>query len=238
MVQNQTTGAYKMLLLDASAHLMSTINGNVALPKIVGEGNFINGTQVGETFVTQLANGELDFIAFNAAGQAIHSDLVANTIGLGKVVGVGESYLNYPTFSGIGTNAVGGNDDVIVQGADGSLTAVGFSGNFNNSTLTEQASFLLPQSAGLPTVGTINPNTGGVGTIGENIIGNNNQETVQMIGQTASGQLEAMYFDSGYGGDAATKGDLLATNLLSPALAGFNIVNAGLVAHIDLFPIS
>jgi hypothetical protein len=45
-----------------------------------------------------------------------------------------------------------------------------------------------------------------------------------------------MYFDSGY--SSVSQGDLLATNLLSPSLAGFNIVNAGLVAHTDLFPIS
>jgi hypothetical protein len=71
-----------------------------------------------------------------------------------------------------------------------------------------------------------------------NIPGNNVQEMVQMIGQTANGQLEAMYFDSGFGGDSATTGDLLATNLMSPSLAGYNVVNAGLVAHTDLFPIS
>jgi hypothetical protein len=237
-----------MLLLDANAHLISTINGNAALPRIIGEGQFDSTApttpgQAGRAaFVTQLANGELDFIDFNANGQAIHSDLVTNTIGLGKAVGVAESAgLHFPGFAGIGSDGISigrGNDDVIVQGADGSLTAVGFSGSFSTSTLSESASLLLPQSASLPAVGTINPNTGGVSDPGDNILGSNNQETVQMIGQTASGQLEAMYFDSGYGGDTATEGDLVATNLMSPLLAGFNIVNAGLVAHLDLFPIS
>ena len=102
---------------------------------------------------------------------------------------------------------------------------------------------MLSQSAGSPAVGAINPNGGNIG--GGNTFPNSNvfdiasnREAVQVIGQTAGGQLQATYFDSGYAGDASTQGQLFATNLMGGSFTGFNIVNAGVVAHTDLFPIS
>jgi hypothetical protein len=146
VVQNQSTGFVDILKLDANGNLVGSAMSNVSVPHIVGQGFFDSSAtgQVAATLVSQLGDGELDMLAFNASGQLIHSDLVANTAGLPTAVGVGESDLKYPLFAGKGT---GNNDSIVTQLADGSIDDIGLSGDFSAGTLAFTNSLLLPGSA-------------------------------------------------------------------------------------------
>jgi hypothetical protein len=96
VVQNQASGQLDFLWLNASANLIGSALGPV-VPRVVGSGAFFGPDgvptgQVGNTIVSQLANGQLDFLGFNGHGGLIASDLVANTVGLPTAVGVAESF--------------------------------------------------------------------------------------------------------------------------------------------------
>src|SRR6266404_55697 len=89
VAQNVNTGQVDFLFLDANANLIGSAAGS-SVPHIVGVGldfGTVAG-QAGHTMVSQLANGQLDFLGFNAAGTLISSDLLANTVGLPRAVGV------------------------------------------------------------------------------------------------------------------------------------------------------
>src|SRR6478752_4790118 len=86
VIQNQSSGQLDFLWLNASANLIGSALGPV-VPRVVGSGAFFGPDgvptgQVGNTIVSQLANGQLDFLGFNGHGGLIASDLVANTVGL------------------------------------------------------------------------------------------------------------------------------------------------------------
>src|SRR5262245_806503 len=127
--QNATTGQLDFVFLNAQAQMIGTSLGPI-VPHVVGSGFFgapVAG-QVGNTLVSQLPNGSLDLLAFNAAGQLIRSDLIPNTAGLPHVVGVGEAQIGgaFPIVQGI----ISGNDDsIVVQYPNGLLDALGISGN-------------------------------------------------------------------------------------------------------------
>jgi hypothetical protein len=234
VAQNPTTGMVDFLGLDGTGHLVSSAMSS-ALPPIVGDGDF--GTfvpgQVGADLVSQLANGQLDFLGFNASGTLIASDLVANSIGLPHVVGAALATSGLPqfeAFSGIGTNI--NAENVVAQLADGSLDAIGFSGNFSNQTLSLSNSFLLPGSAGSAPVGALNQdNRNG----DESIKDPQGHQGVQMVSQLASGQLDLLSFDSGYN-DAANEGTLYASNLTNPAFPGWHPIDGGVMTN-QLLPI-
>jgi hypothetical protein len=236
VIQNPTSGAVDFLFLDSTGHAVGSALSPVALPHIVGAGNFNNGAgQSGPTLVTQLANGQLDMVGYNN-GTPVHSDLIANTVGLPSAIGVGESYNSFPLLSRVGG---GGNDGVMLQLADGSLDAIGFSGSFASDTLSTSASYLLPGSAGLPSVGMINPDDafnnnknlpGGAGAGGVQL------EGVQMISRLSNGGFDALYANSGYG-DPTHEGSLYASALLNLNLPGWHLINAGGVAT-ELLPVT
>ena len=97
VAQNNTTGQLDFLYLNATGNLVTSALSNVSVPHAVGVGVFFDGGpvpagQVGPSVVTQLANGQLDFLGFNATGTLVASDLVANTVGLPTAVGVAESF--------------------------------------------------------------------------------------------------------------------------------------------------
>src|SRR5438874_640913 len=83
-------------------------------------------------------NGQIDFLLFNGHGGLIASDLVANTVGLPTAVGVGESATSFPVFA---NNGASGNDNVIVQYPDGTISAIGFTGGTGSGGLTFSNSF-------------------------------------------------------------------------------------------------
>jgi len=123
VAQNNSTGQLDFLFLNATGNLTSSALSNVPVPHAVGLGVFNSGPAV----VTQLANGQLDVLSFNyTAGTLVASDLIAGTVGLPHAVGVGESFTNWPVFANVGAS---GNDSVLVQYADGTISALGFSGS-------------------------------------------------------------------------------------------------------------
>jgi hypothetical protein len=237
LVAQNAAGAVDILGLDSHGNLIASEMLSSSLPHIVGAGNFglTAAGQVGTTLVSQLPNGQLDMLGINGAGQLIHSDLIANTVGLAPVVGVADAQAANPNnaaFNGVGSNT----ENVIVQSPNGSMDTLGFSGNFNDNTLNFSSSLLLPGSAGSPAVQSINPNND-VGSIDENIgTGANSTEGVQMIGQLANGTFDALYADSGYGG-STHEGNIYASELLNLSLPGWHAINAGFVTG-QLFPYS
>jgi hypothetical protein len=223
VAQNSTTGFVDFLTLDSSAHLIASAASSVPVPHIAGF-----ALDIGQTLVSQLPNGELDFLKFNTTtGALTASDLLSNTVGLPNAVGVAAWNLTPPEFHLTGTT-----DTVITQLADGSVDVIGFTGAFN-TTLTYSASYLIPGSTGAPNIGEVNPN------IGENfnvIQAGSNIEGLQAVSQTSDGHLDALYYDTGTN-DAAHQGILYASNLLNGSYAGWSGVDGGLVNHTDLFPI-
>ena len=235
VAQNPTTGVADFLGLDSSGHLVSSAMSS-SLPPIVGYGTFGNSVagQSGPELVSQLANGQLDLLAFNSSGALISSDLVANSIGLPHVVGAAVANGGQPAFeafSGVGTNTKAGN--VVAQLADGSLDAIGFSGSSGAGTLSVSNSFLLPGSAGSAPVGALNQD---FGVNNFNIADPQGHQGVQMVSQLASGQLDLLSFDSGYN-DAPNEGSLYASNLTNPSFPGWHPIDGGAVTN-ALFPIS
>jgi hypothetical protein len=234
VAQNPTTGLVDFLGLDRNGNLVSSLMSS-SLPPIVGHGFFGSPvpSQSGNELISQLANGELDFLAFNSSGKLIASDLVANSIGLPHVVGAATATGLGPAFeafSGIGTNVTAMN--LITQLTDGSLDVIGFSGDFAAGTLSFSNSFLLPGSAGSAPVEALNPDAGGR----ENISDSAGHQGVQMVSQLASGQLDFLSFDSGYH-DAANEGALYASNLLTPSFPGWHPIDGGFGAN-QIFPIT
>ena len=123
VAQNNSTGQLDFLFLNATGNLTSSALSNVPVPHAVGLGVFNSGPAV----VTQLANGQLDVLSFNyTAGTLVASDLIAGTVGLPHAVGVGESFTSWPVFANVGA---AGNDTVLVQYADGTISTLGFSGS-------------------------------------------------------------------------------------------------------------
>jgi hypothetical protein len=233
LVTQNAAGAVDFLGLDAHGNLVSSAMSNAVVPRIVGAGFFGPFSVLGVNqfpLVSQLPNGELDMLAFNSSGRLVASDLVANTVGFARAVGVATAKLGDPTanpFSGVGST-----DDVLLQLPDGSIDAVGFSGSFANATLSASTSFLLPGSAGSPALQEINPeNASDLNyNLGES---GNRLEGVQMIGQLANGSFDALYADSGY--DSTHEGNIYASELLNLSLPGWHAVDATGVTG-ELFP--
>ena len=131
VAQNNATGQLDFLYLNATGGLTGSALSN-GLSATRGRCRHLHRSdrplppgQVGPTVVTQLANGQLDFLGFNATGTLVASDLVANTVGLPTAVGVAESFTSWPVFA---NNGAVGNDNVLVQDAAGNLIAIGFTG--------------------------------------------------------------------------------------------------------------
>src|SRR5207237_10172294 len=86
VIQSQATGQLDFLWLNASANLIGSALGPV-VPHVVGSGFFGGPTftvptgQVGNTIVSQLATGQLDFLGFNGHGRLIASYLAGYSVG-------------------------------------------------------------------------------------------------------------------------------------------------------------
>jgi hypothetical protein len=111
---------------------------------------------------------------------------------------------------------------------------IGFSGTFAANTLAVDSSFFI-LGAGTPAFGEANPDIN---------IGWNLQDApgapqgLQEIAQTSTGQIDALYYDTGLGDSIASNlGILYASNLLG-SFPGWNVVQGGFVNHFDLFPIT
>jgi hypothetical protein len=230
VVQSQSTGFLDFLSLNATGHLVSSAMSSVGVPRIVGHSAGI-GSNVGDlpgVFASQLPDGELDFLEFNTSTAALmKSDLLAGTAGLPHAVGTAVGGGSFPEFLGVGTS-----DTVVTQLPNGSLDLLGFNGTFG-TTLALTASDLLAGSAGMPAIGAVNQNFG----YNQNELdASTNTEGLQLIGQTAGGQPDVLYYDSGKN-DPMNAGWLYATNLLNNSFSGWNVVDGGYVSH-SIFPVS
>lgn len=235
LAQNQATGAVEFLYLDAHANLLQTFLNNVSLPKIVGAGAFNGAAPV---VVSQLPDGSLDMLGFNSSGTLVHTDLVPSTVGFGPVVGVGGSFdidnlFFTPALAGVGAIF---NENVVLQTSAG-LDVIGFTGNFADFSLQVTATNLLAGTAGLPPVGAINQ-TGDSLDLPYNLdymqvtmraSNSTYNAAAQALTQLPNGQLDALYFNSGYF-DPANEGLFYASNLYAPSFAGANIVDASDIA--------
>jgi len=242
VTQSQTTGQLDFLFLDATAHLTSSALTPGGVPRVIGVFAEAGGTapgQIGPTLASQTADGSIDFLAFDVTHQLIASDLVPGTAGLPHAVGVISAApgTGEPAVQGLGTH-----DNIVTQLPDGSVDVIGFTGAspYTGTGLTYSASDLFPNSAGLPTIYALDQDFSTLGGTDANVPtpggGIGSIQGVQAISQLANGQLDALYFDSGIG-DIANQGLLYATNQMNPAFPGWHPVDAGLVAHADLFPI-
>jgi hypothetical protein len=236
-------GFLDFLKLDANGKLVTSAMSNFAIFPVVGQGFFNSAYpgQLGPTLVSQLPDGELDMLGYDASGTLIHSDLVSNSIGLPPVVGVGEADTgegptHYSLFAGTGTGA---NDSIVTQLPDGSIDDIGISGDFAASTLSVTNSLLLPGSAGMAPVQAVNQEVGG--TFGNESllggkVGTTNVEGVQFVQELSNGTLNNVYADSGYA-DAAHEGTIYASNQLNLGMPGWHVVDGGAIAR-ELYPIT
>jgi hypothetical protein len=231
VTQSQSTGVVDLLFLDANANLVGSAMGS-AVPHIVGLANDFQagGGQVGPAAVSQLANGSLDLLGFNANGILVQSDLIVNSVGLPHAVGVAAGNATAQTIQTTGGFPT--NDVVVTQLADGSVDFLGFSGTFAAKNVAFTASLLVAGSAGTPTIGAINQN------IAQNFNERdaNNTEGIHAISQLSNGQLDGVFFDSGIN-DINHSGTEYASTLFNQSFSGWDVVDGGVSVH-TLFPIS
>jgi hypothetical protein len=234
VAQNNTTGQLDFLFLNATGNLTASALSNVPVPHAVGVGEFNGPTP---NVVTQLANGQLDILSFNyTAGTLTASDLIANTVGLPTAIGVGESFTSWPVFANVGAS---GNDSVITQLPDGTIDVLGFSGSvttglsFTNSftrgpiqdqlfAVDQDNDFAHQRDANI--VSTVDGVT---------------RETFDAVGvNAATGRVDIHSWVSGYG-DAAHEGVSLGTiNTNFSLSAGWQVVDAGIVADTEILPLA
>src|SRR5437764_10260421 len=231
VVQSQATGQLDFLWLNASANLIGSALGPV-VPHVVGSGIFggsgsLPAGQVGNTIVSQLANGQLDFLGFNGHGGLIASDLVANTVGLPTAVGVAESFADWPVFA---NNGATGNDNVLVQDAAGNLIAIGCTRGTTSGGLTYSNSFSRgPLADSIFAVDQDN----NVGSRDANISSTVDgvfRETFDVVGVNAAAgnRVDILSWASGYG-DLSHEGVFLGTVATNFSLsAGWQVVDAGI----------
>jgi len=209
---NFPVGQLDFLYLDHSGNLIGSALSAV-VPPVRGGGLFGNVPgQTGPTLVSQLPDGSLDMLAFNASGGLIASDLIPGTAGLPQVVGVADfgpvhdlSYIN-STDQTLGA-FVHAPQTIVTQLPDGHIDLIGLSGSMATG-LVYTSSNLLPTP--VAPVQDVNPTGFNFGSnfilytsgpppptpypqLGLNLFPG---DTVQMVAQLPSGQLEDLSFDA------------------------------------------
>jgi hypothetical protein len=130
----------------------------------------------------------------------------------------------------------------MVQFANGSIDAIGFTGKFSDASLNFTNSFLVPGSVGSAPVQAVNQGwtdstfhpdeslPGGLGAGGVSL------EGVQFVEQLANGTFDSVFSDSGYG-DPTHQGTIYGSNILNNPMPGWHAVDAGGIAR-ELFPVT
>jgi FG-GAP repeat protein len=238
VTQNQITGQLDFLYLDGTANLTSSELSNV-VPHVVGAGEFgIRAAgQSGPELVSQLPNGQIDLLAFNATGSLIASDLIPGTVGLPKAVGVGESFSFFPVFSGLGTT-----DTIVTQLADGRIDFLGFSGDFSTASVSFTNSRLLGVAGVTQPVFAVDQDNDFAHQRDANIASTVDAVAREsfdaVIVNSTTGQVDIDTWASGYGDVAHTATFLgsVGTNLFLSA--GWQVVDAGIVDHVSVLPLA
>ncbi|HEY4470975.1 MAG TPA: hypothetical protein VGN21_07375 [Stellaceae bacterium] len=243
VAQNNATGQLDFLFLNATGNLVSSALSNVSVPHAFGVGVFFDAGpvpvgQVGPSVATQLSNGQIDILGFNAAGTLVASDLIANTVGLPTAIGVGESFTDWPVFAG---NGAAGNDSVITQLADGTVDVIGFTGGVGTAGgLTFSNSFTRgPIPDQLFAVNQDNDFNHQRDANLVSVVDGVTRETFDAVGvNAATGRVDIHSWVSGYG-DFAHEGNSLGTiNTNFSLSAGWQVVDAGIVDHVSIFPLA
>jgi hypothetical protein len=227
--QSQSTGLVDFLNIGAGGALKTSAMSSVAVPHIFG---FSSDASV---FGSQLADGEIDFLQFNIGTAALTgSQIVAGSAGLPTAVSI-SAYgpgNNPPAWFGLGAGLNG--DIVQTQQADGSPDMIGFSGSFAARTLAVNSSFSI-SAPGTPAFGEANPDIVNGWNLQD---ASGTPQGLEEIAQTPTGQIDALYYDTGMGDPVASnEGILYASNLLG-SFPGWNVVQGGAVNHNQLFPIT
>lgn len=244
---NFPIGQLDFLYLDHNGHLIGSALSAV-VPVIQGEGQF--GTvpgQTGPTLVSQLPDGSLDMLAFNASGALISSDLIPGTAGLPQVVGVADfgpvhnlSYMN-STDQTLGA-FVHAPQMIVTQLPDGHIDLIGLSGSMATGLLYTSSNLLPTPVAPVEDVNPTGFNLGsdfGLYTsgpppptpypqLGVNLFPG---DTVQMVSQLPGGQIEDSFFDAQTRG---LTGSLLESYTPPP---GWLVTDGGAVAT-EILPLS
>jgi len=224
----QKAGQVDFLFLNAAGALTGSALSPTFVPTIVGSGNF--GTfagQTGPTVVSQLADGTIDLLGYNSSGVLIGSQTIAGTTGFAHVVAVGGGNIagGAPEFVGVGA---GTNSNITIQLADGTLDVLGFTGNVGtNGGITFTHSLAIAGTAGLGHVVATNQDFGNA--TNANILGGSATQTAEFTTQSSDGHLTNVFVGTGYGG--APEGQIFAQDAFTQAFPGFNVVDAGKVAH-------
>jgi hypothetical protein len=232
VAQNVNTGFVDFLTLDANANLIGSETSTVPVPRIFGtvpDASAPNAPVLG----SQLANGQLDFLQFDpATGALTASDLTPSSVPKAVSISSWNGSPGPPAWAGLGGGLNG--DIVETQTADGSPDMIGFSGSFAAQTLDVNSSFLIP-GTGTPAFAEANPDINLAWNLQD---APGTPQGLQEIAQTATGQIDSLYYDTGLGDPVAgNQGILYASNLLG-SFPGWNVEQGGLVNHTDLFPIS
>jgi len=232
VAQNNSTGQLDFLFLNATGNLTSSALSNVPVPHAVGLGVFNSGPAV----VTQLANGQLDVLSFNyTAGTLVASDLIAGTVGLPHAVGVGESFTSWPVFANVGA---AGNDTVLVQYADGTISTLGFSGSLATGLTFTNSFSRGPLSDTLFALDQDNDFAHQRNANVVSVVDGVTRETFDAVGVSATGQVDIQSWVSGYG-DLSHEGASLGTIHTNFSLsAGWQVVDAGIVDHVSILPLA
>src|SRR5439155_15480255 len=233
VAQNQNTGFLDFLTLDVNANLIGSQTSNVPVPHVFGLSEATSILPL-EIFGSQLANGQLDFLQFNVpTGQLIGSDLVATPVPPAQAIFGWNNFGGPPAWEGLGGGLNG--DIVLTQLPNGQLDMIGFSGSFAGRDLAVNSSFLDPNAA--PPIGEANPNIGFASNQNLEDPPGPSPQGLEVVAQTASGQLDLVWYDTGRGDPIASDlGIQYASNLLG-SFPGWHVVQGGPVNHTDLFPI-
>jgi hypothetical protein len=241
VTQNNSSGQLDFLFLNATGNLTGSALSNVPVPHAVGVGVFFDSGpapagQVGPSVVTQLANGQLDILGFNASGALVASDLIAGTVGLPRAVGVAESFTNWPVFANVGA---AGNDSILVQYADGTVVSLGFSGGVGTGGLSFTNSFArgpIGDTLFAPDQDNDFAHQRNANVV--SVVDGVTRETFDAVGVNADGRVGILSWASGYG-DLSHEGVFLGTvNTNFSLSAGWQVVDAGVVAHTEILPLA
>lgn len=253
LAQNTVTGLTDLLVLDGNGALTGSSLGNVSLPQIVASGDFtgslfnpLNPFTGMRSFVSQLPDGELDILRFDAqTGVLVKSDLVPNTAGLAPAIGAGGAtaplapgaFNKFPALNQLGVI----NDNVFLQLPDGQVDAVGFDGSLENASLSVSSSLLFPGA--YPKIEAVShldiEQLVQVPFTEMSVI---QSAAVQMVSQLADGSFDLLFFDAGFNGtnrlDVQGRGTFYASQQLNLSMPGWHVVDANQVTGSVFRPIS
>jgi hypothetical protein len=230
LVAQNSTGFVDFLNFDLNGNLVSSQMSAVAVPHIFGSS--FEGGVLG----SQLANGQLDFLQFDTStGALIGSDLVTTPVPKAVSISAPANGAISPAWAELGTGlgSFGSGDIVDTQTADGSPDMIGFSGSIAARDLAVNSSFFI-SAPGTPTFFEANPDSGRSFNLQD---GSGTPQGLQEIAQTANGQIDALYYDTGVQDPVASnEGILYASNMLG-SFPGWQVVQAGFIIP-RFFPIS